>query len=451
MSNVRDFGAAGDGMVDDSAAIQHCLADGDGCLEFPAGVYRLSRTVEISLDKHGPCSIRGDGTAKILMAGAGPAFRFVGTHGGTGIPNSVKPNVWTRQRLPTVQNIEIEGAHEEADGLELRGTMQSVISGVLIHGCRHGVHLHERNRNVILTGCHVYHNTGIGVFLDRLNLHQINITGCHISYNRQGGIRIEGSEIRNLQITGNDIEYNNHRVFGTDPEPTAEIYIDTTAKGASVNEVTIASNTIQATDSPGGANIRILEKPGEDRPPGLYTITGNVIGSQENNVHLTGCYGIAISGNTIYSGQKLNLLLEQCRLITITGNHFRRHTPRLNTGVRIVDSSDCTFQGCTLHDETEAGQETGRSLLELSNCKRINITGGLFSNGAPYGIDVENSDHIQINSCTVMDSRPTPAAKGTIRFQGPGKGNRISVCTLDAGNGQPGTDLAAESNVKLVE
>jgi nitrous oxidase accessory protein NosD len=362
---------------------------------------------------------------------------------------SVKPEVWARQRLPLVQNLEIEGAHAEADGLELRGTMQSVISGVLIRQCRHGVHLIERNRNVLISACHIYHNTGVGIFLDRLNLHQINIVGSHISYNRLGGIRIEASEIRNLQITGNDIEYNNHRAFGTDPEPTAEIHIDTTAPNASVNEVAIASNTIQATDSPGGANIRIHNKPDDGRPPGLITITGNVIGSQENNVHLTGCYGVILSGNTIYSCTNRNLHLEQCRQIVMNGNYFRRHTPEYQTGVRFVDSSDCVFQGAIMHDETDAGQASGASLLELSGCRRINISGSQFLNGAPFGIDVENSEHVQITGCSVSETRDTPAAKGSIRFRGKGKSNRIAHCDLDAGNAEPGTDLAAESHVKM--
>ncbi len=451
MSNVRDFGAAGDGMTDDWEAIRHALADGDGCLEFSPGTYRLSRTLEIPLDKHGPTSITGSAATKIVMAGSGPAFRFIGTHAGTGSPNTVKPEVWTRQRLPMVQNLEIEGAHEEADGLELTGTMQSVISGVLIRHCRHGIHLHTRNRNVLIIGCHIYHNTGVGIYLKDLNLHQINITGSHVSYNRQGGIRIEGSEIRNLQITGNDIEYNNFRVFGQGPEPTAEIYIDTTAPKTSVEEVTIASNTIQATDSAGGANIRILEKPGEDRPPGLFSITGNIIGSQENNVHLTGCYGVVLSGNTIYSCKNRNLLLEDCRQITMTGNYFRRHTPEYQTGVRIVNSTDCTFQGSIIHDETEVGQQSGASLLELSGCRRINISGSQFLDGVPYGIEVENSDHIQITSSTVMDTRKAPTAKGTIRFRGTGTGNRIALCTLESGNGQRGTQLATESGVTFTE
>ena len=213
-------------------------------------------------------------------------------------------------------------------------------------------------------------------------MHQINIAGSHISYNRLGGIRIERSEVRNLQITGNDIEYNNHAKHRSEPEPTAEIYVDTTAEGASVNEVTIASNTIQATVSPGGANIRVIADPTtSNRPPGLWAITGNVIGSQENNVHLTGCYGMSLSGNTIYSCGNRNLLIEDSRQINIGTNTFRRHTPKMGTGVRIVRSSDLTFNGCSVNDETVGGQTSGASLLELAECDRINVSGSQFLNG----------------------------------------------------------------------
>ena len=427
MSNVTRFGATGDGKTDDTEAIQHALADGDGVLHFPPGTYRITQPIEVKLATRGPLGIDGTGgTARIVMAGKGPAFRLVGTHGGTGDPGSRQVNVATHQRLPTIRNIEVEGAHPEADGFELIETLQSVFEGVLVTRCRHGIHLIKRNRNVLISHCHIYFNTGVGVYLDGVNLHQINITSSHISYNRQGGIRLERSEVRNLQITGNDIEYNNFREHKTEPEPTAEIYIDTTAEGASVNEVTIASNTIQATDSPEGANIRIMEKPDTSRPPGLFAISGNIIGSQENNVHLTGCYGIALSGNCIYSAKHRNLLIEDSRLINVSGNTFRRHTPKYGTGVRFTNSADITFTGCAIHDETEEGQLGLTALLELADCQRINISGSQFLNGVPTGIIGNNSSHVAIIGCTVHDTREKPKAKHAIQFTGKGIGNLLA-------------------------
>lgn len=358
------------------------------------------------------------------MASAGPAFRLLGTHEGTGDPLSVKPDVWTRERMPTVSNLAVVGDHPEADGFELVQTMQAVLEGVLVQKCRHGIRLLRRNRNVIISPCQMYFNTGVGINLDRVNLHQINITGCHITYNRLGGIRIEGSEVRNLQVTGNDIEYNNHRKHRTDPQPTAELYIDVSADGASVEEVAIASNTIQSRPSPDGANLRIIGKPG--RPPGMWTVTGNVIGNQEHGVRLSDCHGIVLSGNFIYSSERHNLLVERCREINITGNSFRRHTKDLGTGVRLLASQDCVVSGCTIRDEHPRGQPSGLSLLEIHDCRRVVVNGCHLLDSVPYGIDVRDSSQINVSGCVIAESRGEPAVHAAVRFAGTGTSNLLS-------------------------
>src|SRR5437667_231108 len=57
MSNVRDFGARGDGKNDDTAAILHAVAKGDGEIIFPRGEYLLTRPVQIPLATHGRLAI----------------------------------------------------------------------------------------------------------------------------------------------------------------------------------------------------------------------------------------------------------------------------------------------------------------------------------------------------------------------------------------------------------
>jgi hypothetical protein len=431
VSSVKDFGAVGDGTTDDTSAIRHAIDQGDGLISFPRGRYRITQTIEVPLDATGFLAFEGSGgTATLVMAGAGPALRLVGTHDRAAHPNEFKPNVWQNQRMPTVRYIEIAADHPEADGIELVGTMQATLEGVLIREMRHGIRLHKRNRNVIIDSCHIYHNRGVGVYLDAVNLHQINIIGNHISYNRLGGIRIERSEVRNLQITGNDIEYNNHRTHDTPPEPTAEITIDTQAEGATVDEVTICSNTIQATVSPGGANLRILERGGRDRPPGLFTITGNIIGSQEVNVHLVGCHGTVLSGNSIYSCGQRALHAEGCDQLSITGNNFRSHDPRMFTGLLLEECRDTVLSACVVSDEFPEGQPTKAPLLELNRCERITVQGCHFVNGTPAGIDATDSSYINVIGCMVVDLRDDVLSEAAIRFKGNGRQNRVSACMI---------------------
>ncbi|HSQ54974.1 MAG TPA: glycosyl hydrolase family 28-related protein, partial [Gemmata sp.] len=187
-SNVRDHGAKGDAS-DDTQAIQKAINSAGllGLVQFPKGTYRITRTITIDLAKTGPIVIRGDGPARIINAADGPAFQFIGTHAGTADPKTVKPAVWN-ERMPRMEGLEIVGEHTNGDGIEAAGTMQLTIDRVLIRKCRHGIHLTGRNRNVIIANSHIYENRGIGIFLDAVNLHQMNVTACHVSYCDDGGI-----------------------------------------------------------------------------------------------------------------------------------------------------------------------------------------------------------------------------------------------------------------------
>src|SRR5262245_17308997 len=454
MSNIRDFGAVGDGQRDDTGAIEHAVRDGDGFVEFPRGIYRITRPIVVHLKESGPIGLHGSGgTAKLVMAGAGPALVLEATHTATADPSGFRPEEWQRERMPTLADIEIQGAHPEADGIHIQGVLQATLTGVLIREVRTGVYIHQRARNVLISHCHIYNNTGVGVHLDRVDLHQTIISGSHISYCRQGGIRIEGSEIRNLQITGNDIEYNNnksHKVPDADGEPTAEIYID--CRTGSVREGTIASNTLQATYSPNGSNIRFIGAgPDKNHKTGLWTISGNLIGSQENNIHLTSARGMTISGNVIYSGHSRNLLIESSRNIVVGANVFD-HNPdydqkELCTGIRLVDSIDCSLHGLVIqdcqagkHTVNDAGPQTREGLIELVRCRRINISGVQVLEPAPYGIYLDECSDTLMTGCTILDGRMPPLMQAPIRWQGEGSGNLVAHCRL--AKGAAGTILA---------
>jgi polygalacturonase len=77
--NVRTFGAKGDGRTDDSAALRQAVNRcTSGALVFPAGDFRITKTIEIKCGERGRLSLFGHGVGRVVMSGPGPAFRFVG-------------------------------------------------------------------------------------------------------------------------------------------------------------------------------------------------------------------------------------------------------------------------------------------------------------------------------------------------------------------------------------
>ena len=466
MSNILNFGAVGDGTTDSTEAILHAVNDGDGAIEFPRGDYRITRTIEIDLSKRplSRVSIHGNGgIARLVMEGEGPALSIKAGHTTTADPSGFRATEWQHERMPTVDGLEIVGRNPAADGIRIEGVMQPTLTRLLIRQVRTAIRITRRARNLLIDHCHIYHNTGVGVHLDNVNLHQACITGSHISYCRLGGVRIENSEIRNLQITGNDIEYNNNKSHRdqfpeADADPTAEIYID--VGEGSVREGTIASNTLQATYSPGGANIRFIGRGGEqNHKAGMWTISGNLIGSQMNNIHLTSARGVTISGNYIYSGHHRNLLVEHSRNIVVGPNCFG-HNPdydkhELATGIRFVDCTSCNVSGVVIEDAA-AGRHTvpdavpldREGLVELQRCRRMNVSATQLLDGAPYGMVLDDCQDTIINGCTVLDDRMPKKMKAAIIWRGHGSGNMISCSRI--GRGTDG-DLVTPGHVRLTE
>ncbi|WP_182864637.1 right-handed parallel beta-helix repeat-containing protein [Rhodopirellula sp. JC639] len=396
-------GLVGDGVADDTAAIQAAVDAKTGLIEFGRGVYRITKPITIDLDRTGWTSLRGDGVAQFKMEAAGPTFRFIGTHDGTASPRTVKPNVWDRQRTPMVDGIEILGGHPDACGIEANGTMQLTLTRLVVRKAKHAVHLIGRNRNVTLSECHLYENNGIGVFLDRLNLHQINIANCHISYNAGGGIVSRGSEIRNLQIGTCDIEGN---MGDASSPPTANVWLDST--DTSVGEVAIVGCTIQHThDAPGSANIRINgwsnERPFTDeRRTGNITIADNVLSDVQTNLDITAVRGITISGNTMWKGYAANVVARNCKQVVMTGNLYDRN-PRYHygdggkakLGVILEDCRDITING----DHYGGEVIEHPAALQLRRCDGVNIHGCSFARVPRAGILVDDVQFGLISSC----------------------------------------------------
>jgi|UniRef100_UPI0037848827 hypothetical protein len=417
--------AIGDDKVDDTVTVQKAV-DAGGAVRFGRGAYRLTKTIVVDLDKTGFVSLNGDGVARFVMEGAGPAFKFIGTHGGTADPKSLKPEIFQRQRTPMVDGIEIVGAHPEADGIEATATMQLTITRVAVHEARHGIHLTVRNRNVIISDCHLYHNTGIGVFYDNVDLHQSNIIGSHISYNAGGGVVTRGGGVRNLHIGTCDIESN----MTPEAPPTANVLIDCT--DGSTAEVSITGCTIQHNPSPGAANVRFIGKGkprGDDDTTqwGHLSISDNVLSDVEVNIDLQYVRGAVITGNTFGGGYEHDLLVTHCSNIAVGSNTFDRNPPyyrgkaeAAKGGLVFHDCRDITLTG--LHID---GIRSHPAAVQIENGDTFNLSGCTILDSDGAGLMLKNVTNSLVTGCLIADRRPDRAPAPSIRIEG-GKDNTLA-------------------------
>ncbi len=453
MTNVREFGAVGDGVADDTAAIQAAIDSGRGWLLFPKGNYRITQTLEVDLEQVGSVALSGGGVAKLEAHCQGPALRIRGTHQRSAAPEHVTDAVWQSQRMPTIDGLAIEGHHDEASGIQAVGTMQLTVTRLHLRSLLHGIHLVGNNRNVIVSDCHIYHNRGIGIFYDDVNLHQSNITGCHISYCGGGGIVSVKGNVRNLHITGCDIESN----MSAGGPATANVLIDCRDSTAGTAEVAITGCTIQhnrnGTDS---ANIRIIgnslpsQRHGAIRE-GHVTITGNILSDVQTNLHLQECRGVTVSGNTVWEGYNHNMLLQSCSNIVMSANNFDRN-PRYDLGGQLPinaivfrDCEDCTVTG--LHVSQVSAAEAA---VVLENCRRFNLSELTILDSYPIGLLLRDVARSRISGCLIRNDRFQPSDQTadppqSIRVEG-AEGVVIGNSLLDRPITGDSTGLVQHSN-----
>jgi len=398
-------------LPDSTDALQRQIDSQQGNLQLSGPkFFRLTRPLLFDLKKHGAVAIRAEGGVTLIMDGPGPALRLVGSHQGTAGPGTFKAATWN-ERMPTLTGFEILGAHPEADGIELIQTVGAIISRVSVRWARHGIHLVNRNRNVIISDCHLYENAGVGVYLDDVNLHQINIANSHISYNRAGGIVVRDGNVRNLQVSGCDLEAN----MPADATPTraANILIDVSGsadtRARSIAEIAITGCTIQHsanyggkradTIAPGGANIRLAGK--AVYPIDSVTISGNVLSDTTTNIVVDYAQDVAINANNFFAPKPANLHVSHSSRVLVTGNTFNpRQFVRPGT-IRFLNSTNCIVANSTLH---QFAAEDGALILE--NCEGFSLNGLILSH-CGSGIVLRGSSDITIANCRATGT-PAP-------------------------------------------
>lgn len=396
-----------DTLPDRTGELIAALETGNGTLNLSAGLYRLTRPIEVRLNRERRTHIRSaDGPVTLVMDGPGPALRITGSHEGTAAPQSFETATWN-EAFPLIEGIEILGNHPEAEGIELIRCVQPTISRVAIRWCRHGIRIAERNRNVTISDVHLYQNSGIGVFLDNVNLHQINIANSHISYNVEGGIVVRDGNVRNLQVANCDIEGN----MPEDDTPTtaANILIDISGAAASprisIAEIAITGCTIQHASNygggkydeiaPGGANIRILGN--AETLIDSVTVHGNVVSDTSVLVEIVHAMDVNFTGNAFFAPNPDFFRIRDSERIILNGNTFNPRQFERPGRIEFIRSRNCLMSANTLR-----GLASPDHAVLIRDCRNMSLDHNSLSESTA-GIHVENSSGISVKDWTVSD------------------------------------------------
>ena len=433
VANVRSFGAFGNGIVDDSEAIQSALDSvpaGGGKVYFPPGIYLVGAAPFIKSNTH----VYGDGIGNSVIRKKANSFLALGS---TQLYNPVltcgpAAGEWYTKadygENITVSDLTIDGneashthtgGHHFAygfstssdyasaqdgciDGLVLRGiqVINSMESAIRINSCR----------NVLVTGCQVdscgmddsgaFALNGIDFYsnasdyaagwnrrLVASNNRISNITPTSSTRSGEGIALLCGGE---LTLSGNDISYAD---FGIE------------CNGSVMGSITISGNTIHHLSGKGSGGVGITIVPSTVPTVAcMVTVCGNTVHNIGGNAINVGYVGqAAITGNTVYASN-LNTLTSQlvaidayqCTYGSITGNLVSFASPTSSIrGIRPAFTAGGTVSGNTVIGPTS------ECIMVQSDATNVIVTGNTLIGGT-YGVEISvygtNSGNVVFNN-----------------------------------------------------
>lgn len=207
--NVKDFGAVGDGVTDDAAAIQSALNSitAKGVVRIPYGVYKVNSPLTLNVSK---VRIVGD-NAKLDFTGIGTtntAINITGTGGGVGAPYY--------QAFGGIESLEIAGPGPSGSsrGLYLNtaaepGTSHSRYANLVVYGFNKGIEIGNNAYLYNFDNCDI-HSCETGLFIPAASSNSgesLRFIGGVLYNNTGWAIKSENINAF-IKLIGTSVDYN---------------------------------------------------------------------------------------------------------------------------------------------------------------------------------------------------------------------------------------------------
>jgi parallel beta-helix repeat protein len=335
--SVKDFGAVGDGVADDTLAIRAALNSGAFNVSLPSGQYRVTPQADgAALQVPDGVNLRGDPSSSelymvtdaandpntsvswdvVLFTGARTRWSSIDgiriRHSGGTRNNACSIAVRAGASMVSITRNDIDGSIANAIGVE--GSVASpiktsclVMGNKLANTTRHGVYLSGATHNVV-----------------RLN--HLTTTRLESIVNRNGS----DNDIDDNAIDGDGVSYPPHAIAMA--QPASGVYV--------IERIRIRGN--RAHNIPGagfygqGLGVTIADS----------EISGNVFNAmQAGTSHAMMLYRVSrsrIKDNTVHGGRNRGLMFYGCQNNDVTGNT-----------VRNVNSQNSTIGAMVFSDYTD--------------------------------------------------------------------------------------------------
>ena len=345
------YGAVGDGVTDDSAAIRSAAAAAAAAetdLYFPEGTYLVSRV--------------DAGTAYCLNH---PGGRW---HG----PGTLK---MAASQLSQTRVVHIATDGCTVDGLTIDGNSSNQGAST---DQRHGLIL-DGATNATIRDCRLTNNDGDGLLVSD-DCEGISVTRCRIDNNRRSGIALTGT-------LSSDVSITDCRITGNDATP-----IDGESNNGHIDQVRITGNYLEAASSD-SYGVTFSGDSDTDALNASWTLIGNTI---IGGVYLPFSTKAAIIGNSItVSGTTAGVTFTGAVGATIQGNHITQTGTVAGiygtTSASYPDAADILITGNFVETADEGIRVQGPSHVVIAdNSLSATAAGGQGIYLYPSGNDMTN-------------------------------------------------------------